>query len=302
LSNWLSNEVDERFFLDAAAVRRAFNRASRGFAKAAVLHNEVRQRALERLLLLRQPPQLLLDLGSGAGGANPWLQNHLPRTRIISVDSALRMLQEAPSRSRWLGLRAASSAQICASANALPFREAIVDCVFSNLMLPWSGPPEPVFSEVRRVLRPGGVFNFTAFGPDTLRELRQAWREVDGQEHALPFMDMHDIGDALVRSGFAEPVLDVEHFTLTYSDVQSLLRELKASGSTNALPLRSRGLTGRNKSARFASAYERFREQGRLPVTCEIIYAQAWQTTARNKPSAPLETRIAVESLRGRRR
>ncbi len=91
----------------------------------------------------------------------------------------------------------------------MPLPDASFDLVFSNLMLPWCEDIDAVFAEVARVLKPRGLFTFTTFGPDTLVELRAAWRAADDASHVHPFTDMHDLGDGLVRAGFAEPVLDV---------------------------------------------------------------------------------------------
>jgi malonyl-CoA O-methyltransferase len=91
-----------------------------------------------------------------------------------------------------------------------------VDLVFSNATLQWCNDLDRTFAELLRVLRPGGLLMFTTFGPDTLRELRAAWAVADGFTHVSPFLDMHDIGDALVRARFADPVMDAERLTLTY--------------------------------------------------------------------------------------
>ncbi len=292
-----------RFSLDTKAIRRSFNKASRSFDKAAVLHREVRQRALERLLLLREQPRVILDLGAGTGHASAWLTKQFPHAHVIAVDSALGMLHESRQHhSGWRRLFTPSFKRICGDATALPLRTASVDWVMSNLMLPWCASIEGVLAEVRRVLKPGGVFSFTSFGPDTLRELRQAWRQADALDHVHPFIDMHDLGDALVRAGFAEPVLDVEHFTLTYSDIKALLGDLKATGSCNALPNRARGLTGRFTFANLTAAYNTLRQDDKLPVTYEVVYGQAWQSLANPKSGNDGETRIPVASLRGRRR
>jgi malonyl-CoA O-methyltransferase len=168
-------------------------------------------------------------------------------------------------------------------------------------MLPWCSSIEAVFTEVRRVLKPGGVFAFTSLGPDTLRELRQAWRQVDAHEHVHPFIDMHDLGDALIHAGFAEPVLDVERITLTYADIKSLLNELKASGSSNALPGRARGLTTQTLFEKLAAAYDSFRHQGKLPITYEVVYGQAWQSAPTSKSGSQAsrggETKIPLTSV-----
>jgi malonyl-CoA O-methyltransferase len=294
--------VDDRFSLDSRIVRRSFNKARHSFDEAAVVPREVRQRALERLLLLRQAPNVILDLGAGTGHGSAWLKAHFPRAQVIAIDSAIGMLEQSDrQRGTWQRLVGRSFARACGDATALPLRDGSVDWVFSNLMLPWCASIEVALTEVRRVLRPGGVFAFTSYGPDTLRELRQAWRS-DASEHVHPFVDMHDLGDALVRAGFAEPVLDVERFTLTYSGFKALLKDLKATGSCNALPVRARGLTGRLKFAQAKAAYEALEIDNKLPATFEVVYGQAWQAPPKSKNTPDGETRIPLESLRGRRR
>jgi len=295
--------VDDRFFLDTAALRRSFNQAAGSFDAAAVLHREVRQRALTRLQLLRAKPKVIVDLGAGTGHASRWLKTQFPHAHVIAVDSAVAMLQESR---RQLGalrklLRRGPNA-VVGDAVALPLRDVSVDWVFSNLMLPWCGSLAAVLAEIRRVLKPGGVVSFTTFGPDTLHELRAAWQAADSRPHVHPFMDMHDVGDALVHAGFADPVLDAERFTLTYRDVKALLLDLKATGSRNALPLRARGLVSRSRFAKLAAAYEPYRQDGVLPVTYEVVYGQAWQSDRPRKTEGGTETRVPIAALRGRRR
>jgi malonyl-CoA O-methyltransferase len=158
----------------------------------------------------------------------------------------------------------------------LPLADASVDLVFSNLMLQWCDDLDAAFAEIARVLRPRGLFTFTTLGPDTLVELRDAWRAADAGEHVIPFTDMHDIGDGLVRAGLAEPVLDVERMTLAYPDALALMRDLKAIGAHNANAGRARGLTGRRRLAAMQAAYERRRRDGVLPATYEVVFGQAW--------------------------
>ncbi|HKZ73052.1 MAG TPA: methyltransferase domain-containing protein, partial [Steroidobacteraceae bacterium] len=191
---------------------------------------------------------------------------------------------------------------VCADALRLPFGPESVDLVFSSLMLQWCDEPHAVFAEVRRVLRPGGFFAFSTFGPDTLREMRAAWSAADGFTHVNRFIDMHDVGDALVRGGFTEPVMDVERICVTYQDVFALMRDLKAIGAHNVTAGRARGLTGRARIARMTAAYEQWRRDGRLPATYEVIYGAAWR--AEDRDAAPVvagEARIPLRMIRRRR-
>jgi malonyl-CoA O-methyltransferase len=147
-------------------------------------------------------------------------------------------------------------------------------------------------------LRPGGLFLFTTFGPDTLKELRQAWSEVDGDSHVSPFLDMHDIGDALVRARFADPVMDVERLTLTYTHARDLMRDLKLLGAHNATHERPRALTGRTRLAAVERAYEHHRDAGRLPASYEVVYGHAW--APEQKPGAG-GIAIPLSAIGGRR-
>ena len=177
----------------------------------------------------------------------------------------------------------------------------IRDSIFSNIMLQWCGDPEVVFRECARVLRPGGLLTFTSFGPDTLRELRKAWATADQYTHVNRFIDMHDLGDAMLRAGLAEPVMDVERYTLTYPDVRGLMRDLKAIGAHNVNAGRARGLTGRRALERMTAAYESERRDGRLPATYEVVYGQAWALESGLRSSAPAgEIRIPIGRI-GRR-
>ena len=269
----LPASMTDPFDIDVARVRRSFGRAARDYDAAAVLQARVRNELLERLDVVRLEPSVVLDLGAGTGHASIALKRRYRTSQVVALDLADGMLREAGRRQTLLR----RFRRVCATAGALPLRDASVDLIFSNLMLQWCQDPDTVFRECRRVLKPGGLLTFTTFGPDTLVELRRAWAAADGHTHVNRFIDMHDLGDALVRSGFAEPVLDVERFTLTYAEVRDLMRDLKAIGAHNATAGRPRGLTGKGDLARMTTAYETFRRDGRLPATHEVTYGQAWR-------------------------
>jgi len=180
--------------------------------------------------------------------------------------------------------------------------DGVVDLIISNAMFQWCNDLERTFGECRRVLRPGGLLLFTTFGPDTLKELRAAWGQVDRHSHISPFLDMHDIGDALVRARFADPVMDADRLTLTYDNVQGLMRDLKALGARNATAARPRGLTGRARLAALAAAYECFRREGRLPASYEVLYGHAWAPEASASRQVSGEVAIPVSAIGGRRR
>jgi malonyl-CoA O-methyltransferase len=282
--------------LDPARVRRAFERAAATFDSAAVLHHEVGQRMAERLALIKLRPDAILDAGCGTGDAMTELRTRFPPASILGVDVARAMLVAArlrsaaaavPERSllgRWLGPRGGAqgaAAFVCADACRLPFAGGRFDLVWSNLTLQWVNEPPRAFTEFHRVLRVGGLLMFTTFGPDTLQELRAAFAGVDRAIHVHRFIDMHDLGDMLVHAGFAEPVMDMEKLTLTYTDAGGLMRDLKATGAQNAAVGRPRGLMGRARWRSVLAALERFRREGRLPATFEVVYGHAWKSEPR---------------------
>jgi malonyl-CoA O-methyltransferase len=279
--------VDDPFELDIARVRNSFSEAARRYDEAAVLQKRVRDELLDRLDVLTMRPKTVVDLGAGTGHGSTALKRRYGEARVLAVDIAPGMLVEAGRRQRLFR----RFHRIAADAAALPLRDGAVDMVFSSLLLQWCNDPDQVLRECRRALRAGGVLHLSTLGPDTLVELRRAWQAADpGHAHVSRFLDMHDVGDALVRAGFAEPVLDVERYTLTYDDARDLMRDLKTIGAHNATAGRARGLTGRRTLGRMLEAYEQERRGGKLPATYEVVFAQAWS------PDRPIRSKRGAES------
>jgi len=285
----------DRGWLDREAARRNADRASAAYDTSAVLQARLRQQMIDRLEWIAFEPAVVVDLGCGTGHAAAALCRRWPQARIIAVDFAPGMLCETARRDE-----APRIERLCADAESLPLPDASVDLVFCNLMLPWCDDPDAVFAEIARVLRPRGLLTFSTFGPDTLIELRAAWRAADDGTHVIPFTDMHDIGDGLIRAGLVEPVLDVCRYTLTYPDLRSLMRDLKSIGAQNATIDRPRGLTGRRRLHAVEQAYERHRENGVLPATYEVVFGQAWGAATGTRQQRAGEFAIPVASLRRR--
>ena len=284
--------------LDALRVRASFDQASRAYDDAAALQSKVRDELLERLRFFKLEPAVVLDLGAGTGQAARALRSCYRRALVIALDSAPGMLREAR---RHTGIFRRFD-RLCADAARLPLATSSVDLVFSNLMLQWCNDLLAPFAEVQRVLKPGGLFVFSTFGPDTLKELRAAWAAADDFSHVNRFLDLHDVGDALMRAGFAEPVLDIERVELSYPDTFALMRGLKAIGAQNATLGRPRGLTGRGRMDKMRAAYEPLRRAGLLPASFEVVYASSWG--AADKPGASLiagEAHIPVSAIRRRK-
>ncbi len=259
--------------IDKDRARRAFERAAPGYDRAAVLQREIADRLLGRLDYVRLAPRRVLDLGCGTGYAAAVLLRRYRQARVFALDFAPAMLKETRRRGTWLRRPLC----LCGDLEHLPLADGAADLIVSNTTLQWCNDPDAVFNECLRVLSPGGLFMFTTFGPDTLKELRAAWSSVDGYSHVSPFADMHDLGDALVRARFADPVMDAERMTLTYGALPDLMDDLRTIGAANATTGRPRGLTGPRRLAAVAAAYERERRPGvGLPASYEVVYGHAW--------------------------
>lgn len=275
-----------RFALDRHLLRRRFDRAAATCDSVDLLAREIARRMDERLDYIRVTPRRVLDLGCGTGADLPRLAKRFPDAPLIAADFSPAMVAGAgarirPARSGGLLRRLLSAApaalpHLVAQSDALPLARASLGLVWSNLMLPALDDPLPAFREIHRTLEVDGLFMFSTFGPDTLRELRAALPDRRG-ERVHRFIDMHDIGDALVQAGFNDPVMDMEIVTLTYPDLDTLLQDLRRSGGANAATSRPRGLSGRQEWAAARAAYERLRRDGRLPATFEIIQGHAWK-------------------------
>jgi malonyl-CoA O-methyltransferase len=254
---------------DRPTIRRQFDLLAAGYDRHAALEQEVCRRMLERCEFSRRPPQRILDLGCATGGAAVALKRLFRQAEVIGVDVAPSMLAALRRRSGLLRpLRG-----VCADIAALPFAAGSVDLLFANLVNHWSPDPAAVLDEYRRVLRPDGLLLFTAFGPDTFRELRQAWSAVDPEVLLPHFPDLLEVGDALVAAGFREPVMDMEKITLHYPRLEALAGELEATATSLLIPGWARW---RVEIGRLEAAFAPLRVGARYPLSYEIVYGTAF--------------------------
>lgn len=253
-------------------VRRRFDKAAETFDQADFVHRQTFSGLLERLSPVVVQPSRVLDLGCATGSGAHALARAFRKSEIIALDLSLPMLARTKRRGTFLS----RPRVVQADARALPFRKASVDLAVANLLLPWIPGPDAVFAELARVLRPGGVFAFATLGPDSFAVLREAWSSIDTESHVGAFPDMHVLGDALVAAGLADPVLDVDRLTVTYSDTDSLFADLVASGTRNPLAARRKTLCGRGRFAAFRQAIDARAGGGKLHVELELVYGHAW--------------------------
>jgi len=287
---------------DKQQMRAAFEQSAEHYDAVAILQREVADRLLERLDFLKMVPYTILDLGSGTGYCSAHLAQHYPKARVTSLDLASAMVNKTRDRfSKWQRFRRGHQF-VCGDAEALPFADDSFEMIVSNLTIQWCEDLEQTFSEMRRVLKPGGVLLYTTLGPDTLKELRASWAAVDEGVHVNTFLDMHDVGDAMLRARLAEPVMDMEQLTMTYDDAMTLMRDLKTLGAHNVNPGRSHGLTAPIKIKAVKQAYEQFRSaDGTLPASYEVVYGHAWRAEKEQEQlrQAPGEFSIPLDQFGG---
>lgn len=266
--------------LDAARARRQFERAATTYAAATPLEAEIGQRMLARLDYIRTAPRRILDAGAGPAREAEALLARYPGASLVALDASQAMLRAGRRRRGWRDwLRRAARLPVAADFACMPLAGGCVDLLWSNMALHWAVAQEAVLREFARVLAPNGLLMFSTLGPDTLKELRNA----TGAGRVHRFVDMHDLGDALVAAGFAAPVMDAEIVTLTYADPESLLSDLRRSGQTSARADRARGLRGRSFLERLRAALVAQADGGRIAVTFEVVYGHAWKGEKRRR-------------------
>lgn len=268
-----NNELEP---LDTRAIQRAFDKAATTYDDYAVLQRTVADNLLETLTLFSLNPATIIDLGSGTGYSAKPLQKRFTKATLTQCDISLNMLQQARRKSpRWFSRRN----YVCADINHLPFADNSADLLFSSLSFQWCRDLDRLFAESRRVLKADGLLIFSSLGPDTLRELRESFRSAGNAPHVHDFIDMHDVGDALIRAGFSAPVLETDRLVLTYSSMREVMKDLRGIGAVNQAQTRRRGLTTKALFKQAEEAYEAYRAEGLLPATYEVVYGHAFCPT-----------------------
>ena len=281
--------------LDPAAAKRWERLAAQ--SPAAWLHDEVAKRMAQRLVLMRSQPTHWAHWQPSLGGwaSQAIVSQQYPQARCTVVESEAPLLSQArqkltpPWWNRWR--------------NRLPAFASSLDqpaqMVWANMGLHMQARPQALMAQWHAALAPEGFVMFSCLGPDTLRSLKGIYSQQAWPPAAHDFTDMHDWGDMLLEAGFAQPVMDMEHITLTYPDAPSLLAELRTLGR-NLHPDRFSGLRGKSWLASLhqvlAQGLISPQTSGRLALNFEVIYGHAFKAKA--KAFSSDKTHISVEDLR----
>jgi len=275
--------------LDKAKIRQSFAAASLSYDGVAELQRTVGKELLNTI----DPGSLsgtLLDLGCGTGFLTAKLLSEqvgyasstmklaeengtrcVPYTTVVALDIALPMLQVTRTKLA----DAPNIGYLCADAEQLPLSGQIVDGVFSNLALQWCVNLEAVFTDIKRVLKPGGRLVFSTFGPQTLQELKSAWAEVDSYNHVNEFYSGQQLTRFLRLAGYAEIKIETKQYIANYGSVLELMKELKQIGAHNVMAGRNKSVTTKTQMQRMIAAYEESLSDGRIAATFEVIMVSA---------------------------
>ena len=258
---------------DRRLLRERRGRAAGGLHAHDFLLTEIAERLADRLSDIARRFPVTLDLGARNGILARTLQGRGGIETLVQSDASLVNVR-----------RLQGGSNLVADEELLPFKEHCFDAVLSNLALHWVNDLPGALAQIRRSLKPDGLFLASLFGTGTLHELRTALMEAELAEtggaspRVSPFADLRDAAGLLQRAGFALPVADADTVTVTYGDFLALLRDLRGMGETNFLIDRLKHPTRRTVFARAAAIYqERFADaDGRLPATFQVLFLTGW--------------------------
>ncbi len=280
------------------AVRAHRDRAATTYRDFDFLFTEVAERLGDRLLDITRGFPVALDLGSRGGDMARFIPPRSAVETLINFDLSPAMAARARATN--------GNISLCGDEEFLPFREHTLDLVISNLNLHWVNDLPGALSQIRRALKPDGLFLAALLGGETLKELRMALAAAEIEIESgfsprmSPLTEVKDAGNLLSRAGFALPVADTETITVSYGDPLKLMADLRGMGETNATALRRTSFSRRATLMRAAEIYlEKYATRdGRLPATFEIIYLTAWAPhESQQKPLQPGSGKVSLSTM-----
>ena len=254
-------------------IRESFNRRADTYDKYAIIQKEVAGRIFDRLSGIKIQPKSILDLGCGTGFLTQKISALYPDAKIIPLDFSEEMLRICRSKVN-------KTNPICADIENIPINESCFDLIISSLTFHWATDLYSIFLKIHKLLKDDGCFLFSSIGPDTLFELREALSKIDKQERVNRFIDMHHYGDALLKIGFSDPVVDNEKIIVEYRSFSDVLKSLKKIGANTVEKISKKRLS-KNDFKTAQDAYN-IDENSNYPVTYEVLYGLAWKKTPSN--------------------
>ncbi len=267
--------------LDPIAVRAALRRLARA-PQSPWLHGEVARRMAEKLQLILRRPERVLDWWSFLGAGAGLLEQAYPQARRVQVepDAAWAARSRAQAQRPWWSAlrRSGGAVSVIVDSDEI---EPGAGLIWANMMLHAVVDPIPLFERWHQLLQVDGFVMFSCLGPGTLRELRALYQRMGWPAPTPGFIDMHDLGDMLVRAGFADPVMDQETLTLSWDNPRAMLAELRSLGG-NTAPDRGAGLrTPRWRALLELELGSLAAADGTLGLSFEVAYGHAFKAAPR---------------------
>jgi len=256
---------------DKRLVRRSFDQASRQYNQFTALQRTIGERLMSLAENVDIAHDSLLDVGAGTGYLTHQLDKLFPQSDLFALDISAAMLQQTRQRMGANNLQGL----VCSDAELLAIKKLTLDRIYSNLAFQWCSQLSLVFSGSYQALKEQGLFLFSTFGPDTLKELGSAWAAADDQVHINDFMSAEQIKKELEQAGFQTIQVLSEDIVLFYETPKQLMLELKGMGAHNINATRKKGMTGTKAFSRMIQSYEKKRELNGLPATFEAVYMMA---------------------------
>lgn len=256
------------FAIDKTKVRQSFSSAAYSYDELASLQRKIGFELLKRSAIKGFTKDIIVDIGCGTGFLTQQLVLNSTAQQIIAVDIAMPMLQVARHK-----LRTTDRVQyVCADAEHLPLKNHAVNKIISNLALQWCQDLTDVLVGFQQKLQPDGQFFFSIFGLTTLQELKQAWSEVDDYTHVNNFYSVQALLILLQQAGFLDIQIETKSYRSYYQTAMELMRELKGIGAHNVSLFRNKQMTRKLDLQLMIEAYEKYRLNGLIPATYEIIF------------------------------
>ena len=260
--------------IDKEYKRKVFNRNAKTYDEYSSLQNKISDNLFKKLDLIEVRPNFILDLGCGTGRNGRILKEKYQNIRLINYDFSINMLLQAKKNQH--KLLGAESDFICGDIEELSFSENTFDVIWSTSSLQWCNNLSDIFKKAKLILKPGGLFIFSTFGPNTLFELKNVTKKISNYQKTNNYLDITSIKDKLIKEGFIDPVLNSEEFCLTYKNINKLFLDLRKIGATSGFKRKKIGLSGKSFLKLISDGYKEYSYDGNFPATYEVIYGCSW--------------------------
>lgn len=241
----------------------------RDYQHAAMIPHALADSMLARLEWMRLQPETIIEFGASDDYVTQVLYQRYPDVQITQLHNDYAHLPQATDS---------------------------VDLITAHLILTAENDIGACFAECFRVLKPEGLFLFTLLGPDTLQELRASLATVEQQQRLFDFIDMHDIGDALLQIGFVDPVMDCERYTIEYAKPRDVISDLRRLRSHRHTTTRDLSMTP-EQWQQVWQHYETYRRNDVLPATIELIHGHAWGAQPKQRQTAEGEITVPISQI-----